>query len=133
MKPVPEHSQGIYDAKAPETVPGHRRRGALQPDDQDAAQGGESKREDEYRCSVHLLRTLDSILSRRSRDGFEGRGGNYWAQLDTWHPGTGATNSDTGTAACMEAMRILQKLSHEYGIKAHRTIRMGLWGAEEQG
>ena len=55
------------------------------------------------------------------------------AHFDTWHAGTGATDDNTGTAACMEAMRILQTLSQKYGMKPRRTIRIGLWGAEEQG
>jgi carboxypeptidase Q len=55
------------------------------------------------------------------------------AHFDTWHAGTGATDDNTGTAACMEAMRILQVLSETQGLKPRRTIRMGLWGAEEQG
>ncbi len=55
------------------------------------------------------------------------------AHFDTWHAGTGATDDNTGTAACLEAMRILQVLSEKQGLKPRRTIRMGLWGAEEQG
>ncbi len=55
------------------------------------------------------------------------------AHFDTWHSGTGATDNNTGTATCMEALRILQRLSKDYGLKPRRTIRMGLWGAEEQG
>jgi hypothetical protein len=55
------------------------------------------------------------------------------AHFDTWHSGTGATDNNTGTATCMEAMRILRVLSEKYGVKPRRTIRMGLWGAEEQG
>jgi carboxypeptidase Q len=55
------------------------------------------------------------------------------AHFDTWHAGTGATDDNTGTAACMEAMRILQVLSEKQGLKPRRTIRLGLWGAEEQG
>jgi hypothetical protein len=55
------------------------------------------------------------------------------AHFDTWHAGTGATDNNTGTAACMEAMRILQAISQKYGLKPRRTIRIGLWGAEEQG
>jgi carboxypeptidase Q len=55
------------------------------------------------------------------------------AHFDTWHGGTGATDDNTGTAACMEAMRILQVLAEKHGLKPRRTIRIGLWGAEEQG
>lgn len=51
------------------------------------------------------------------------------AHFDSWHSGTGATDNATGSAVCMEAMRILQTL----GLKPRRTIRIGLWGGEEQG
>lgn len=51
------------------------------------------------------------------------------AHLDSWHAGTGATDDGAGMAVTMEAMRILQSL----GIKPRRTIRIGLWGGEEQG
>jgi carboxypeptidase Q len=53
--------------------------------------------------------------------------------FDTWHSGTGATDNNTGTATCMEAMRILRVLSEKFGLQPRRTIRMGLWGAEEEG
>lgn len=51
------------------------------------------------------------------------------AHFDSWHAGTGATDNGTGSAVCLEAMRIIQKL----GLKPRRTIRIGLWGGEEQG
>jgi Zn-dependent M28 family amino/carboxypeptidase len=53
--------------------------------------------------------------------------------FDTWHSGTGATDNNTGTATCMEAVRILQKIAAKDGLKPRRTIRIGLWGGEEQG
>jgi hypothetical protein len=49
--------------------------------------------------------------------------------FDSWHGGTGATDDGTGTAVCMEAMRILKALK----FAPRRTIRIGLWGGEEQG
>ncbi len=49
--------------------------------------------------------------------------------LDSWHGGTGATDNGTGVTACMEAMRILKAI----GVQPRRTIRIGLWGGEEQG
>ena len=49
--------------------------------------------------------------------------------LDSWHGGTGATDNAAGSAVMIEAMRILKSLN----IKFDRTIRMGLWGAEEEG
>jgi carboxypeptidase Q len=49
--------------------------------------------------------------------------------LDSWHSGTGATDNATGAASAMEVVRIIQSL----GLKPRRTIRIGLWSAEEQG
>lgn len=55
------------------------------------------------------------------------------AHFDTWHAGTGATDDNSGTGACMEAVRILKKLAEKDALKTRRTIRIGLWGAEEEG
>ncbi len=49
--------------------------------------------------------------------------------LDSWHSATGATDNAAGSAVMMEAVRILKAL----GVKPRRTIRIALWGAEEQG
>jgi hypothetical protein len=51
------------------------------------------------------------------------------AHLDSWHPGTGATDNGAGAAVMMEAMRILKAID----ARPRRTIRIGLWGGEEQG
>lgn len=51
------------------------------------------------------------------------------AHLDSWQAGTGATDNASGSAVMMEAMRILKSLN----IQPRRTIRIGLWSAEEQG
>src|SRR6266566_4035828 len=51
------------------------------------------------------------------------------AHFDSWHSGTGATDNAAGSAVMMEAMRLL-KMS---GVKLRRTVRIGLWGGEEQG
>jgi hypothetical protein len=51
------------------------------------------------------------------------------AHFDSWHTGTGATDNAAGSAIMMEAMRLL-KVS---GVKLRRTVRIGLWGGEEQG
>ena len=48
--------------------------------------------------------------------------------FDSWHSGTGAVDNGAGSAVAMEAMRILQDL----GVRPRRTIRIGLWGGEEQ-
>ncbi len=51
------------------------------------------------------------------------------AHFDTWHAATGAADDGNGSAAMMEAMRILKAT----GVKLRRTVRIGLWEAEEQG
>jgi carboxypeptidase Q len=51
------------------------------------------------------------------------------AHFDSVAYGTGATDNATGSAAMMEAMRILKAT----GARPRRTIRIALWGAEEQG
>ncbi|CAA9235260.1 MAG: Aminopeptidase [uncultured Adhaeribacter sp.] len=49
--------------------------------------------------------------------------------LDSWHAATGATDNAAGVAVMMEAVRILKTLN----LKPRRTIRIALWGEEEQG
>ena len=49
--------------------------------------------------------------------------------LDSWHAGTGATDNAAGVAVAMEAVRMLKAI----GFKPRRTIRIALWGGEEQG
>lgn len=49
--------------------------------------------------------------------------------LDSWHGATGATDNAAGCIVMMEAVRILQAT----GLKPKRTIRIALWGGEEQG
>jgi Zn-dependent M28 family amino/carboxypeptidase len=51
------------------------------------------------------------------------------AHLDSWHTGTGATDNADGSAAALEAFRILAAI----GVRPRRTLRLALWGAEEQG
>ena len=51
------------------------------------------------------------------------------AHLDSWHGGTGGADNASGCITMMEAMRILKELE----IKPRRTIRLALWGGEEQG
>jgi hypothetical protein len=51
------------------------------------------------------------------------------AHLDSGQSATGATDNGTGVAVLMEAMRILRVV----GAKPRRTIRIALWGGEEQG
>jgi carboxypeptidase Q len=49
--------------------------------------------------------------------------------LDSWHAATGATDNAIGVAVMMEAARILKAI----GVQPRRTIRVALWGGEEQG
>jgi carboxypeptidase Q len=49
--------------------------------------------------------------------------------LDSWIAGTGATDDGAGSIIALEAMRILRALK----IQPRRTIRIALWGGEEQG
>jgi hypothetical protein len=51
------------------------------------------------------------------------------AHFDSWHSGTGATDNAAGSAVMMEAVRILKQA----GLPLRRTVRIGLWGGEEQG
>jgi carboxypeptidase Q len=51
------------------------------------------------------------------------------AHFDSWHSGTGATDNGAGSAVMIEVMRILKALN----FKLDRTVRIGLWGGEEQG
>ena len=51
------------------------------------------------------------------------------AHFDSMHASTGATDNASGTAAMMEALRILLAVD----AKPRRTIRIALWGGEEQG
>lgn len=49
--------------------------------------------------------------------------------LDSWQGSVGATDNAAGSAVMMEATRILKKLK----IQPKRTVRIGLWGGEEEG
>jgi hypothetical protein len=49
--------------------------------------------------------------------------------LDSWQSAPGATDNADGAAIVLEAMRILTSV----GAKPRRTIRVALWGGEEEG
>jgi hypothetical protein len=51
------------------------------------------------------------------------------AHLDSWHGATGATDNAAGVAVMLEAFRILRALK----LPLDRTVRIALWGGEEQG
>lgn len=49
--------------------------------------------------------------------------------IDSWTFGTGAADNAAGVAVMMEVMRILKTLD----LRMARTVRIGLWSAEEEG
>jgi hypothetical protein len=51
------------------------------------------------------------------------------AHFDSWHTGTGATDNGVGSAVMIEVMRVLKTLN----LPLDRTVRLALWGGEEQG
>lgn len=51
------------------------------------------------------------------------------AHIDSWHGGTGAADNASGCIVMMEALRILKNID----AAPRRTIRIALWGGEEQG
>jgi len=51
------------------------------------------------------------------------------AHIDSWNGGTGAADNASGCIVMMEALRILKNLD----VAPRRTIRIALWGGEEQG
>ena len=51
------------------------------------------------------------------------------AHIDSWHGGTGAADNASGCIVMIEALRILKNLD----VAPRRTIRIALWGGEEEG
>lgn len=51
------------------------------------------------------------------------------AHFDSWHSANGTTDNAAGSAVMLETMRILKSL----GTGPRRTIRIALWGGEEEG
>jgi carboxypeptidase Q len=51
------------------------------------------------------------------------------AHFDSWHTSPGATDNICGSSVMLEAMRILKTID----VKPRRTIRIALWGGEEDG
>jgi hypothetical protein len=49
--------------------------------------------------------------------------------FDSWHGGTGATDNGAGSAVMIEAARILKAINQPMD----RTVRIALWGGEEEG
>lgn len=76
-------------------------------------------------CEVHNIYAEIPGTDPKLRDEIVLLGGHF----DSWHGGTGAADNASGCIVMMEAMRILKEL----GFKPKRTIRLALWGGEEQG
>lgn len=74
---------------------------------------------------VRAYNTLGEIPGTDRRDEYVMIG----AHLDSWHPGTGATDNGAGSIVMLEAIRILKAL----GLEPRRTLRIALWSGEEQG
>ena len=51
------------------------------------------------------------------------------AHIDSWHSSLGAADNADGAAVMLEVMRILKAV----GVQPRRTIRIALWGGEEEG
>jgi Zn-dependent M28 family amino/carboxypeptidase len=51
------------------------------------------------------------------------------AHIDSWHSGLGAADNADGAAVMLETMRILKAV----GVQPRRTIRIAIWGGEEEG
>ena len=78
-----------------------------------------------YTVNPPMFNVVAEIKGTDKADEIVMLGGHF----DSWHASTGATDNAAGSAAMMEAMRIL-KVS---GVKLRRTVRIGLWTGEEQG
>ncbi|MCU1235156.1 MAG: peptidase [Candidatus Solibacter sp.] len=94
----------------------------------------------QQKSPVRVRVNLKATMSDRDMDGLnivgELPGGDrkdeivmVGAHFDSWHSGTGATDNGAGSAVMMEVMRILKALD----LKLDRTVRIGLWGGEEEG
>ncbi|MBI4873243.1 MAG: M20/M25/M40 family metallo-hydrolase [Acidobacteria bacterium] len=75
--------------------------------------------------TVESFNVLAEIPGGRKRDEVVMIG----AHLDSTSAATGAADDGAGSAIMMEAMRILKALD----LKMDRTVRLALWGGEEQG
>ena len=125
-------SGGSYDPKHPVAVPGV----ALMPE-----QYNRIARLLEHNVPVKLEFNIQNELSASNVDSFNivgeipGNGPHkdqlvmLGAHFDSWHGGTGATDNAAGSAVMMEATRILKAINQPMD----RTVRIALWGGEEEG
>lgn len=125
-------SGGSYDPKHPVAVPGV----ALMPE-----QYNRIARLLEHKIPVKLEFNIQNELSASNVDSFNivgeipGTGPHkdelvmLGAHFDSWHGGTGATDNAAGSAVMMEAARVLKTINQPMD----RTVRIALWGGEEEG
>jgi carboxypeptidase Q len=78
-----------------------------------------------YEDDLQAYNTMGDIPGSDLADQYVMLGGH----LDSWYPGTGATDNVAGCVVMMEALRILKALD----LEPRRTIRIALWSGEEQG
>ena len=125
-------SGGSYDPKRPVAVPGV----ALMPE-----QYNRIARLLDHKIPVKLEFNIQNELSTSNVDSFNilgeipGTGPHkdqlvmLGAHFDSWHGGTGATDNAAGSAVMMEAVRVLKTINQPMD----RTVRIALWGGEEEG
>jgi carboxypeptidase Q len=125
-------SGGSYDPKRPVAVPGV----ALMPE-----QYNRIARLVEHKIPVKLEFNIQNEVSASNVDSFNivgeipGTGPHkdqlvmLGAHFDSWHGGTGATDNAAGSAVMMEAVRVLKAINQPMD----RTVRIALWGGEEEG
>ncbi len=123
---------GSYDPKRPVAVPGV----ALMPE-----QYNRIARLLDHKIPVKLEFNIQNELSSNNLDSFNvvgeipGTGPHkdelvmLGAHFDSWHGGTGATDNAAGSAVMMEAVRVLKAMNQPMD----RTVRIALWGGEEEG
>ncbi|HTP32005.1 MAG TPA: M20/M25/M40 family metallo-hydrolase [Candidatus Acidoferrales bacterium] len=75
--------------------------------------------------NVDSFNVIAEIPGNAKKDELVMVGGHF----DSWHYGTGATDNAAGSSIAMEVMRVLKAAN----LNMDRTVRMALWGGEEQG
>jgi Zn-dependent M28 family amino/carboxypeptidase len=125
-------SGGPYDPKKPVAVPGV----VLMPE-----QYNRIARLLDHKIPVKLEFNIDNDIDESHPDCFNvigeipGSGKHkdeivmLGAHFDSWHGGTGATDNGAGSAVMMEAVRVLKAAN----LTLDRTVRIALWGGEEEG
>lgn len=78
-----------------------------------------------YEDDPNSVNVLAEIPGGKKKDEVVMLGGH----LDSWHGGTGAADNAAGVAVAIEVVRVLKALN----LPMDRTVRIALWGGEEQG